>query len=250
MGVELFRFTTGSFRAPLTFFLGGEDKTFVTSPVPAYLIRHPEKGMAIFDTGLHHRFRRELDAQLGPEEVGFDFREGDELAARLRAAEIDPADIRWVINSHLHIDHCGGNGAFPNATIVIQRSELDFARARADGMIYSEDDFETGQSFLAVHGEHDLWGDGSLVLFPTYGHTPGHQSARVRLASGDVVLTSDCCYLERNLDDLRVSPGNFDNEMSLDVLRHLRALREGGTRLLFGHDPDQWLDVPQGTVMR
>jgi glyoxylase-like metal-dependent hydrolase (beta-lactamase superfamily II) len=250
MGVELLRFTCGSFQAPLTFFLGGEDQNLLTSPVPAYLIRHPDKGMAIFDTGLHHRFRREIDAQLGPEEVGFDFREGDELAARLRAAGIDPADVRWVINSHLHADHCGGNGAFPNATIVIQRKELDFARAHIDGMLYADDDFETGQSFLAVDGEYDLWGDGSLILFPTYGHTPGHQSARVHLASGDVVLTSDCCYLARNLDELVISPGNFDREMSLDVLRRLRSMRERGTRMLFGHDPDQWQGVSQGTVLR
>jgi len=250
MSIELLCFTCGSFQAPLTFFLGGSDNSFLTSPIPAYLIRHATKGLALFDTGLGLRYRRAMDEVLAPNEAGYNFRESDEFAARLRAADIDPADVRWVINSHLHADHCGGNASFPNATVVVQRQELDFARDRLDGSLYSADDFETGQPFLRVDGEHDLFGDGTLILFPTYGHTPGHQSARVRLASGDVVLTSDCCYLSRNIDQMAVSPSNFDKEASFDVLRRLKAIRDGGARMFFGHDPDQWHDIPQGTVLR
>ena len=250
MSVELLCFTCGSFQAPLTFFLGGSDRSFLTSPIPAYLIRHDSKGLALFDTGLGHRHRREMDFRLAADQTGFVFHESNAFAARLRAAGIDPAQVRWIINSHLHADHCGGNASFPNATVVVQRAELNFARARLDGSLYSADDFETGQPFLQVDGEHDLFGDGSLILLPTSGHTPGHQSAKVRLATGDVVLTSDCCYLQRNLDELTISPGNFDKEASLDVLRRLRAMRDKGTRMFFGHDPEQWQDVAQGTILR
>ena len=65
-------------------------------------------------------------------------------------------------------------------------------------------DFDTGQTFVQISGEHDLFGDSTVTVFPTLGHTPGHQSMRIRLASGHVVLAGDCCYLKRSLDLLRV----------------------------------------------
>jgi glyoxylase-like metal-dependent hydrolase (beta-lactamase superfamily II) len=246
MGIELFAFGCGWFQAPKPFFGRDDGAEVIVAPVPAYLIRHPTHGLAVFDTGIGHRFRLAADAVLPPEQVGFDFREGDELAARLRAADIDPAAVRWVINSHLHPDHCGGNAFFSNATVVIQRRELEAARHNEDGYMYDPVDFDLGQPLLEIDGEHDLFGDGTLVLFPTYGHTPGHQSARVKLASGDVVLTADCCYMEHNLDHLGIPAINKDKEASLDVLRRLRVMRDNGTRILFGHDPDQWQRVPHG----
>ena len=247
--LNLFAFDCGWLQSKKSFFIAADSDEIVRSPVPAFLIEHP-KGLALFDTGLHPRYVRTAENALPADQQGYDLKDEWDIGQRLRSIGVDPARVDWIINSHLHADHCGGNGAFPNATIVIQRKELDFARAHIDGMLYADADFETGQSFLAVDGEHDLWGDRSLILFPTYGHTPGHQSARVRLAAGDVVLTSDCCYLARNLDELVISPGNFDREMSLDVLRRLRSMRERGTRMLFGHDPDQWQGVSQGTVLR
>jgi glyoxylase-like metal-dependent hydrolase (beta-lactamase superfamily II) len=250
MTVELLAFTCGSFQAPLSFFLGGNDNKFLTSPIPAYLIRHATKGMALFDTGLGYRFRQEMDVHLPADKMGFTFRGSDELSARLRAAGIDPADIRWVINSHLHCDHCGGNASFPNATIVVQRKEKEAAYAAEGNPVYDRRDFDTGQPYLLIDGEHDFFGDGSLILMPTWGHTPGHQSARVRLPGGDVILTADCCYLERNLDTFGIPATNYDFEASLDVLKRLKAMRADGTRLFYGHDGNQWRHVPQATPIR
>ncbi len=247
MGIELLGFTCGIFQAPLSFFLSDGSTRFIKVPGPAYLIRHSEKGLALFDTGLSHRWLRTVEDPLQAGTVGFDFREGEALAARLRAADIDPNEVRWIINSHLHPDHCGGNADFPNATVVLQRREKEVAFASEDGnRYYFRGDFDTGQPILAVDGEHDLFGDGAVVLMPTYGHSAGHQSARVRTDRGEFVLTADCCYLARNLDTLGVPAHNFDREASLEVLRRLKHMRDQGTRLLFGHDPDQWRGVPQG----
>ncbi|TMA68197.1 MAG: MBL fold metallo-hydrolase, partial [Deltaproteobacteria bacterium] len=69
---------------------------------------------------------------------------------------------------------------------------------------YDARNYDTGHEVLAVDGEHDLFGDGRVVCLPTYGHTPGHQSLRVRLGGGDVVLTADACYLRRTLEELHL----------------------------------------------
>jgi N-acyl homoserine lactone hydrolase len=79
---------------------------------------------------------------------------------------------------------------------------------------------------------------------PTYGHTPGHQSAIVKLPGGDVLLAADCCYLQDNLDTLRTSPGDSDPQMALDTLRRLSAMRDRGTRIFYGHDRTFWQTLP------
>ena len=244
--VQLFAVTCGWFELPLTFFVGGEDKTPIKSPIPAYLIKHP-KGMALFDTGLGVRYRRAADAQIGG--PGPDFDESADIAMRLRAMDVDPAEVKWIINSHLHLDHCGGNASIPNATVIVQSRELAVARAQADGKMYNPLDYEVGHPFLAIDGEYDLYGDGSVILFPTFGHTPGHQSARVKLPGGDVILAADCCYLKRNLDELTTSPTDHDRAASLETLRRLSDLRGQGVRIFYGHDPEFWRGVPQARAL-
>ncbi len=84
------------------------------------------------------------------------------------------------------------------------------------------------------------------MIVPTYGHTPGHQSAIVRLAGGEILLAADCCYTERNLNE-RVLPGfTFDKEAGLVTLDRLARLRDKGTRIMFGHDAAMWKSVTEG----
>src|SRR5437879_1207432 len=108
----------------------------------------------------------------------------------LPALDVDAARIHHLVTSHLHFDHVGGNASLPNARIVIQRREWeagrDADRIAASG--YNPADYDTGQEILAIDGEHDLLGDGAVTCMPTYGHTPGHQSLRVRLADGEVEI--------------------------------------------------------------
>lgn len=247
--LKLFAFTCGLFQSHKGFFVEGDGDEIIRSPIPAYLIQHP-KGLAVFDTGLHVRFVREANDRLGIAEMGFDMDERALLAVQLEGIGIDPAKVDFVINSHLHADHCGGNGSFPNATVVIQSRELAAAKACESVLLYDPADYDHGHKILALDGEHDLFGDGSVVVFPTFGHTPGHQSVRLRLPGGDVVLAADCCYLKRNLDDLVVPDLNVDKEQSIATLKALRAMRERGTRIFYGHDRTFWADVPQGVPLR
>ena len=213
--------------------------------MPAYLIDHP-KGRALFDTGLGERNRRAIEARLPPDKFGLELFEGMDIAARLRAIDIDPSSINWIIASHLHNDHCGGM-MFVRRAVVAARCLRDRqAQACEDPWVYNKVDFDTGHSVKAIDGELDLFGDGTVMIVPTYGHTPGHQSAIVRLGGGEILLAADCCYTERNLNE-RVLPGfTFDKEAGLVTLDRLARLRAKGTRIMFGHDATMWKSVTEG----
>ena len=100
------------------------------------------------------------------------------VVGQLAALGVKPDDIRYVVNSHFHFDHCGCNASFPRATFLVQRAEL--ALARAEPKRYDAKDWDLPLEYRAVDGEHDVFGDGSVVLLPTPGHTAGHQSLWIR----------------------------------------------------------------------
>ena len=106
-------------------------------------------------------------------------------------------------------------------------------------------DFDLGHKLRIVDGEHDVFGDGSVVCLPTHGHTAGHQSLRLRLDSGEVVLAADACYFCRTLRERRLPRNVHDRAAMLTSLDRLEALERSGTRIYFGHDPEFWRSVPQ-----
>lgn len=250
MTVQLFAFTCGRITGDTERFLDGESGK-ITVPVPAYLIVH-EQGKVLFDTGLNLAIRQEKARLLGPDADAWeiDFPQGVDIASQLARLGIAPGDIRYVVNSHLHFDHCGGNGHFPNATLVVHAKEWRAGRLpkmQAAG-VYHPDDFDHMETVREVDGELDLFGDGSVVVFPTPGHTPGHQSMRLSLASGMVVLAADCCYLKQTLDALHLPKSVYNREQMLDSLATLRHLQGEGARIFFGHDPEFWKTVPQAPL--
>ena len=105
-------------------------------------------------------------------------------------------------------------------------------------------DFDLGHKLRLVDGEHDVFGDGSVVCLPTHGHTPGHQSLRLRLERGALEHAAAAGYcqtlrerrLPRNMHDRQAMPASLDR---------LESLERGGARIFFGHDPTFWQTVPQ-----
>jgi glyoxylase-like metal-dependent hydrolase (beta-lactamase superfamily II) len=230
---------------------GGEGR--VRLPIPAYLIEHPN-GTALFDTGMHPDCQRDPAARVGARIAGlfaFDYHPGEEISARLRALGRDPARVDLIINSHFHFDHCGGNGQIANATMLVQRREWEGATepelAARHG--FNPRDFDLGHKRRLIDGEHDVFGDGSVVCLPTHGHTPGHQSLKLRLPKGDVVLAADSCYFCRTLRERRLPRFAFDKEAMRTSLDRLATLEQAGARIFFGHDPDFWVAVPQAPAL-
>ena len=222
-------------------------------PVPVFLIEHP-KGRALFDTGLHPECQFDPLGRLGARMANLysvRFSPGEEINARLEAVDRDPARIDLIINSHFHFDHVGGNALIPNATMIVQRREwearLNAEFATAHGL--NPADFDVGHRLRLVDGEHDVFGDGSVVCMPTPGHTPGHQSLRLRLAGGETILAADACYFCQTLRERRLPRHVFDREAMLESLDRLQALEANGSRIIFGHDPEFWRTVPQAPAL-
>jgi len=250
MSVRLYAFTCGYLTIPRAFMLQGEHG-LITVPVPSYLIVHP-RGRVLFDSGLHAATLENPVAHVGEMLASFHtfhFHPGEEVGARLAAVDVAPERVDVVINSHFHFDHCGGNAQLANADILIQAREAEHARAVESTQGYLKGDWDTGQKLRLVDGEHDVFGDGQVVCIPTYGHTPGHQSLRVRTeAGGEFVLCGDACYLKESLETLRTPGVIADKDAALAVFHRLREMQSRGARIMFGHDPDFWKSVPQAPI--
>ena len=232
---------------------GGEGD--ITVPIPVFLIEHA-KGLALFDTGMHPDCQHNPEARLGARMARLfriAFQPGEEVSAQVEKFGYDARNIDVVINSHFHFDHVGGNALIPNATILVQRAEWE-AGMDADlaaGHGYNRRDFDLGHKVCLLDGEHDVFGDGSVTCLPTPGHTAGHQSLRLRLDSGDVVLAADACYFCQTLRQRRLPRYVHDRGAMLASLDRLEALEQAGARIFFGHDPAFWTTVPKapGTVV-
>jgi glyoxylase-like metal-dependent hydrolase (beta-lactamase superfamily II) len=246
MSMRLFGCVCGQFHSPAAG-MGMPGDGRVTVPIPFYVIEHPD-GVALFDSGLPAAMLdredsylkalqgQELDVSLTPEET---------LTRHLERLDIDPARVRHVVVSHLHFDHAGGLKEVPNATLVVQRREWEagFEPELSQKYGLRKRYFDLGHQVTLVDGEHDLFGDGSVVCVPSYGHTPGHQSLRVRGGQGDHILIADACY-HGGVVESRDFPTYSDHAAMNRSLDALLALREPGTVMVFGHDPDQWGEKP------
>ena len=249
MSLKVFALTCGWLEGDLGHLMeGGEGR--IRLPIPAYLIEHP-KGTALFDTGMHPDCQHDPAARVGARIAGlfaFDYRPGEEIGARLAALGRDPAGIDLIINSHFHFDHCGGNAQIPNATLLVQRREweagMDSDMAARRG--FNPRDFDLGHKLRLLDGEHDVFGDGSVVCLPTHGHTPGHQSleAAPRLAATScwppipAISAAPCASAAcRALFTTarRCMPRSTASPRS----------KSSGARIFFGHDAEFWQTVPQ-----
>ena len=247
MTVRLFAMTCGWLTMPMEMFLEGEDGE-IRLPVPCYLIDHP-KGQALFDSGLHADLQNPKDrrAEISTKHFKPEFKPGEELSARLERCDIDVDKVRYLINSHLHFDHAGGNYQVKNAELVVQKREWEAGHEpdlmKANGFALA--DYDHGHDLKLINGEHDLFGDGSVICIPTYGHTPGHQSLKVRLSGGDVLLAGDACYLRQTLENLHLPKVVHSRTEMIDSLKQIQFLQKNGTRIFFGHDPEFWDSLPK-----
>jgi N-acyl homoserine lactone hydrolase len=249
MVAKIYAMTCGFLEGPFDHLMeGGEGRILL--PIPAFLIEHA-KGTALYDTGMHPDLRINPAPRVSERVMklfGFQhFGPADDIKSKMEAIDKDPAKVDFIIASHFHFDHCGGNQFVPNATMIVQKREWQAANDPELGpaLGFSKLDFDHGHKVLQVDGEHDVFGDGSVMCIPTWGHTPGHQSLRVRTAQGEIVLTGDACYFCRTLQERRLPVRVFNREQMLASLDRLENLQKGGAKLIFGHDLEFWKSVPQ-----
>ncbi len=252
MSLELYGMTCGWLAMPLPMMLEGETGV-IKVPLPSYLIKHP-KGLVVFDTGLSMGMQGDKEAQhaeIGDAAYGIEpyFSAGEEIGARLSDAGIDPGSIDIIVNSHLHPDHAGGNAQIPNARVIVQRNEWECGCSEnCAEHLMNPAHYRLGQDMQLIDGEHDVFGDGTVVCIPTYGHTVGHQSLKLKMGAQEIILTADACYFRKTLDDMHLPGLVNDRDQMLESLNRLRAAQRSGAQLIFGHDPVLWPKLSDGPL--
>ena len=200
-------------------------------PIVAHAITHRD-GVLLFDTGIGTG-RADIDEELSPERVP--------LSDALAGHGIAMADVTAVANCHLHADHCGQNGLFPERPIFVQRRE--WAMVHEPEYTVSEWVDVPGLSYELLDGEHEV--APGLRLIPTPGHAPGHQSLVVETADGTVLIAGQALLSLLEWDG--AADGALSGEPPPDDERHeayvasVRRLRQlDPVRVHFVHDPAVW----------
>ena len=247
--------------------LGVPREQWVTVPVPCFLIEHPTAGLVLVDTGLHPSVAVEPAQNLGrllSRWIGeVDFAPERSAAAQLRARGLDPAKVGTVVMTHLHFDHASAMAEFPNAVFVFDELEWEAATAPRSvlrgyvqgqfdhGFDYRTLDFDSEEvsSFASFGRSLDLFGDGSIRLLATPGHSRGHVSVALRLRGREALICGDAAYTQGTLDFSEL-PGIVDDEhLFRRSLREIQRYVEltPGSLVVPGHDLERWEAIAYGS---
>lgn len=212
------------------------DGSFVT---PCYLVVHA-KGTLIWDVG------QIPDAQIpddGTEVMVQDLLKAKrKLLPQLQALGYTPANITYLAMSHYHLDHTANANLFAGSTWIVQKAEYDAMFGTTEFAIRdasSYDKLKDSKRITLNNADHDVFGDGTVVIKTAPGHTPGHQMLFLRLKNfGPLLLEGDLYHLpeERTLD--RVPSFDFDADMTRATRVNTEAfLQETGAQMWIQHDP-------------
>ena len=212
------------------------DAHFVT---PCYLIVHP-RGTMMWDVG------QVPDAQIpddGTEAVVQDLLKAKrKLLPQLKALGYAPGDITYLAMSHYHLDHTANANLFAGSTWIVQQAEYDAmfgAQQFAIRDASTYDQLKDSKKIVLHDEDHDVFGDGTVVIKTAPGHTPGHQMLFLRLKNfGPLLLEGDLYHIpeERTLD--RVPTFDFDPAMTRATRRKTEAfLQQTGAVMWIQHDP-------------
>jgi N-acyl homoserine lactone hydrolase len=230
----------------------------MTVPCPAFLIRHPSAGAILVDTGLHpsiatngrENFGR-MSARIGNPALA----RGADVPAQLRSRGLDPNEIPVVVMTHMHLDHTSAISEFANSTFVVSEVEWEAATVGPKPLLngyrrvhfdyafdYRTVDFDRGgiDSYSSFARCFDLFGDGSIRLAYTPGHSAGHMSVICRLKERDFVIGGDATYTEGQLDGgAPLAPRPFDAHNYRRSLQELKLFRREYPNAIVtpGHDP-------------
>ncbi len=227
-----------------------EKQRDITIPVSMWVIDHP-KGLVVFDTGINAAVTQDCKSYWQPGLCDFlkpTNKREEMIDAQLKKIGLSTDKVKVVITSHTHLDHVGNIKMFPNAIHVLQKKELyqgwfpEKFQGRTGGAFVMADLEGTRDfNFLELEGDYDLYGDGSIMILATPGHTLGHQSVKVKLASGkSMIMSQDAIWMQENMDGYPagLNYSILDYTKSINRLKFMRDLE--GAPIFYGHDGDQW----------
>jgi N-acyl homoserine lactone hydrolase len=223
-------------------------------PVTFFLIKHGKDWVA-FDTGNNAMVAKDPVAYWGeavtkayyPVMKGY-----EEFQVQIKKLGLAPKDLKAVILSHGHLDHAGSIDNFKgtDVPIYLQAKEIEIIKKAVDSgkkTAYIPDDFKVIKelNIKPVNGVFDVFGDQTVVTFPTPGHTAGHQSLLVKLASGkNMILAADAMYTLENMQEA-IPPGLYwDLPQASEALYIFKAMKYMGAEVVPSHDPGYWEKKP------
>jgi N-acyl homoserine lactone hydrolase len=227
-------------------------------PVPAFLVEHPSAGPILIDTGLHPSCASDVGGNMGRAgKLLYEVRMDHDQALRFELPErgVQPSDIRLVIMTHMHIDHASAVSEFPAATFVLDAREWNAAAAGGARQGYHHRQFDHAfdwrtlnyeadpvESFSGFARSLDLFGDGSVRVVSTPGHTLGHQSVVLRTSKTEVLLVGDAAYTDRELKGEARPLIVHDPHLHRRSLREIARYREQTPTALVipSHDGEIW----------
>jgi glyoxylase-like metal-dependent hydrolase (beta-lactamase superfamily II) len=197
----------------------GHPRACEIGPVFAFLVRHRD-GPVLVDTGLGASHPL-IDRLYRPNRYS--------LSDALAGLGVPVADVRIVINTHLHFDHCGSNRLFPGTPIFVQATELEAARQEG----YTVADFVDfrGAQYQQLHGGAEV--ASGVRVVPTPGHTRGHQSVVIDAEDGPVIIAGQAAETTAQFQRQQA-----ETDEGVASLRSLRDLMP--SRVYFSHDRAVW----------
>jgi glyoxylase-like metal-dependent hydrolase (beta-lactamase superfamily II) len=209
----------------------GKSMPFVDN---CYLLKH-SSGWMLWDTGLADAIAAMPDGQKPADPKATHWFRPKTLASQLDALGVKPSDIKVVAVSHTHPDHVGNIEMFPRAMLYVQKAEYDWPGAN------NAPRFKPEHPVTKLEGDKDIFGDGSVTIISTPGHTPGHQSLLVKLPkTGALLLSGDAVHFKSNWDNHGVPAGNTGQEQTKASMQKMAAImaKEKAT-LWINHDKVQ-----------
>jgi glyoxylase-like metal-dependent hydrolase (beta-lactamase superfamily II) len=257
--------SAGAFAVPRMLGLGSSRSSWLDLPIPAFLVHHPSAGPFVVDTGLHPSIASKPAENLGRMASNFarpKLEPGGDLPAQLRARGIDPKALGLVVMTHLHFDHSSAMSEFPGATFVLTEAEWVAATTDSRPFLrgyrqahydYAFDyrtvsyDSSRVSSYSTFGRTFDLFGDGSVRLASTPGHSAGHQSVICRLRERDLVIAGDAIYTIDQLGDAPEPPRPLDRHTWRRSRQELRLFARQYPQAVIvpGHDPEHWETLQQ-----
>lgn len=223
----------------------GQSRNFADA---CYLIRHPA-GDLLWDTGVPEGIADMPDG-LSPAGFPVHITVKRKLSEQLAELGVPAADIEFLSFSHLHFDHTGNGNLFAASTWIVDADERaamfsDQARASDEFAAYSA--LENAKTVL-IEGDdsHDVFGDDSVVIYQTPGHTPGHTTLLVRTAhSGNLLLTGDMWHLLESREQHLVPSFNVNREQTLASMDRIEVLAKlNDARVVRQHVPEDLAALP------
>ena len=202
--------------------------------VNCYLIKHAQ-GWLLWDTGVADAVAAIPDGLPPSNPRMTRYRRSKTLASELDQLGVKPADIKFVALSHTHPDHLGNIGMFPQSTVLVQEAEYDWPTP------FGQKLRSIPSPVTKLQGDHDVFGDGSVTIIATPGHTPGHQSLFVKLPkTGAILLSGDAVHFTSNWQNRRVPEMNSDGPKTLASMQRLAdIIAREKAQLWINHDKVQ-----------